>query len=67
MSRPSTPANTTIGTYALTTSVTVNNVSGLQGGATAGNAVARGADMAIWDNVVPAFIRPDQSNIGVNE
>lgn len=66
MSRPSTPANTTIGTYTVT-GVTVNTTGGLQGGATAGNAVARGADMALYDNVANAFVRPDQTNIGVNE
>lgn len=72
MARPSTPANTTIGTYTpLNTSnsgpKTVNVVAPAPSGTTANDACTIGADMAIWDTGAAVFVRPDQTNVGAND
>jgi len=60
------PTNTSVGSYPKS-GITVSNVGGLPTGAASGDAVTRQADMSLWDNTNSVFVRPDQTNIGVNQ
>ena len=67
MSAYSAPTNTSIGDYPKPGGITVANVSGLPGSAASGDTVTRQADKSLWDSTQSVFVRPEQTNVGINQ